>query len=106
MIVKCHMSALGSKNDIREITIPDEEITPKTTIEELRVKAFHYGQNDFQPKDQPSMSAWDVLELKGKYYICRGIGWKEISESEFKEAEAPLEPGTGEDKKEEVRQSA
>jgi len=84
MIVKCHMSALGSKNDIREITIPDEEITPKTTIEELRVKAFHYGQNDFQPKDQPSMSAWDVLELKGKYYICRGIGWKEISESEFK----------------------
>lgn len=85
MIVKAHMSAFGSKNDIREITIPDEEIASRKTIMDTLALVFKYGQNEKQPMDKPSVSAWDVINLKGKYYICRGVGWKEISEAEFKD---------------------
>ena len=84
MKIPVHMTAYSMKSDIREVEIPDEEITPKTTIEKALALAFHYGQNDFQPLKHPSVSVGDVVELKGKFYMVLGVGWKELTESEFK----------------------
>lgn len=84
MKIPVHMSAYGLKSDIREVEIPDNEITPKTTINQVLSLAYHYGQNDFQPQNHPSVSVGDVVRLKEDYYMVLGVGWKKLTESEFK----------------------
>lgn len=83
MKISVHMTAYSTKSDIREVEIPDEEITPATTIEQALGLAFYYGQNDFQPQKHPSVSMGDVIELKEKYYMVMSVGFKEIDRRAF-----------------------
>ena len=84
MKVSVHMSAYGSKDDIRVVEIPDNEITDKSTIQEVLSLTYRYGQNDVQPQTNPSVSVGDVVELNGRYFVCLNIGWHEIKPNEFK----------------------
>ena len=84
MKINVHMSAYSTKNDIRTVEVPDNEITPKTTVNQMLALIYHYGQNDFQPQNHPSVSVGDVVGLEGDYYMVLGIGWKKLTESEFK----------------------
>lgn len=62
MIVKVYMTAFGD-GKVREVDVPDDRAAgaPEDEILEL---AFHYGQNDFQPRPFPSVSVGDVVELR------------------------------------------
>lgn len=44
---------------------------------------FHYGQNDFQRQDSPSVSVGDVINLDSKYYVVQGRGFKQIKSEEY-----------------------
>lgn len=70
-------------NEIRPVNVPDNEITG--IVENDLERIFYYGQNDFQPLPHCcSVSVGDVVELGGKFYIVRGIGWAEISADDLK----------------------
>lgn len=84
MEVPVYMTAYGTKNEIRIVEIPDNEITPKSTISDALALTFKYGQNDFQPRQHPSVSVGDVVYLKNRYFMVLGVGWKELTEVEFK----------------------
>lgn len=84
MKIPVHMSAYGSKDDIRTVEIPDDEINSKTTIQRALELTFKYGQNDIQPEKHPSVSVGDVVELNNRYFICLNVGWHELKANEFK----------------------
>jgi len=44
--------------------------TDETLKETLQLKALITGHT--------SMSVGDIVEIGGKYFICRGIGWEEL----------------------------
>jgi hypothetical protein len=90
MIIPVHMFAfMIDRNTIREVAIPvygelleiiDRD---KEALDEILDNVFKYGQNDFQAKDAPSVSVGDVIQLKDRYFMVMGIGFKEISKEEF-----------------------
>jgi hypothetical protein len=76
MKIKVHMLAFGAPNEFRYVDVAE----PSENTNELLEQVFHFGQNDFQPQQHPSVSVGDVVELEGpKYYLCRGVGFKELS---------------------------
>ena len=81
MIVKAHMLAFAN-GKVREIEVPDAEMVG--TAEEKLEKIFYYGQNDFQPRACPSLSAGDVVSLDGAYWLVKPVGWQRLSEQKFK----------------------
>jgi len=86
MIVNVHMLAfVNRKSDgtpqIREVTIPTNDSDIHHTLEQV----WLYGQNDFQPRNLPSVSMGDVVELRGKLYLISAIGFKKITEQQYNE---------------------
>jgi len=80
MTINVHMlSFYDDRSVIRTVNIPDN----LNEQEEILEATFKYGQNDFQPLKICSVSVGDVAELNGKYFMCMGIGWKELSKEEF-----------------------
>ncbi len=86
MIVRVRLLAFYESGTIREVNIPDAEMTG--SVEAKLERVFHWGQNDFQPQRLCSVSVGDVAELGDHCYICRPVGWAEISEAEFSAYEA------------------
>lgn len=86
MIIRVRLLAFRETGTIREVTIPDAEMTGDVAAKLERV--FYWGQNDFQPLPCCSVSVGDVAELDGRYYICRPAGWAEISQAELTAYEA------------------
>lgn len=85
MKIPVHMSAYGMKSDIRQVTIPDDELTEATNfLPAVLELTFKYGQNDFQPLPHPSVSIGDVVEYNDQYFIVMPTGFKEITKKEFK----------------------
>jgi len=78
------MLAFQDKGMIREVDIPDDEYDESGHMEILEL-VFKYGQNDFQPRQCPSVSVGDVAQIDGKYYVCSGVGWRSVTKSEFNE---------------------
>lgn len=75
------------KGEIREVNVPDKEITGNINSDLERI--FYWGQNDFQPvKNRCSVSVGDVVDYFGRYFVVRGSGWMEISASKLKELQA------------------
>ncbi len=82
-VLKVEMLAFGKPGEVREVEIPDEEFVGGT-LEKLG-KAFYYGQNDFQPKQHPSVSVGDVVQLDGgKYLVCM-VGFRKLTDGEYAE---------------------
>ena len=67
---------LDYRSFVRNVDVPVEEVT--SNVMEVLEKIFYYGQNDFQPKQSPSVSVGDVAVVNDKYYLCESFGWKEI----------------------------
>lgn len=67
---------------VREVDVPDNLLTGK--FPDLD-RIFHFGQNDFQPKDFCSVSVGDVIEFQGKLFVVRPTGFGEISEMDYLE---------------------
>lgn len=82
MIFKVRMLAFGDPGDVREVDVPDEEIsrkTTKTSTQSFMLELiFKYGQNDFQPKKMPSVSMGDVIEYDGKLFVVCALGFNEL----------------------------
>jgi hypothetical protein len=76
MIVKVRMLAFGN-GEIREVEIPDD-----TTPENILNQVFHFGQNDFQPKNCPSVSVGDVIEYDGLQMVV-SVGFMKITEQQY-----------------------
>jgi hypothetical protein len=75
MIVEVEMLAFGN-GEIRQVDIPDEKVSDN--VDDMLELAFHYGQNDFQPKNYPSVSVGDVVHYNGERYEVDMIGFKKV----------------------------
>lgn len=99
MRVLGHMFAFcDKKHPIREIEIPESEVTKPLTLRKILDAAFLYGQNDFQIRDCPSLSAGDVIEIpKGKYkglYLTCCTGFDKLTPEQFKKLKSASPTGT------------
>ncbi len=91
MIIPVHMFAfMANRDTIREVAIPvygellEMIDRDKEALNEVLENVFKYGQNDFQEQDdKPSVSVGDVIQLKDRYFMVRGVGFKEISKEVF-----------------------
>ena len=82
MTYEVEMLAFG-KGQIREVEIPDEDtVTPfgPADTDYILEKIFKYGQNDFQPRNLPSVSVDDVIRLNGERYKVDFYGFKRVSQ--------------------------
>ena len=81
MIFNVEMLAFGD-GEIREVDVPNDRPNgnPDNDLELI----FHFGQNDFQNKPHPSVSAGDVIHYKNNKYVVAGIGFKQMSDAEYK----------------------
>jgi len=80
--LKVELLAFDSQERIREVTLPQtfEEYENEDHILEA---TYHFGQNDFQPRQMPSVSAGDVIYFKNKKYLVKNVGFKELTEEEY-----------------------
>ena len=56
---------------------------PSETTEVILNSVFHFGQNDFQPKDSPSVSVGDVIEVGNEKHIVKNFGFEKITDEFF-----------------------
>ncbi len=82
MIVKVHLLAF-TDGEIREVEVPElDTLLPPTNDDELGhvlELVFHWGQNDFQPQQKPSVSVGDVIEMDGRFHRVESVGFKELT---------------------------
>ena len=81
MIVEVEMLAFGQPGEVRKVNIPDDV----AAVEENTIldTVFHYGQNDFQPQNHPSVSAGDVVRLNGENYLIAGVGFRKLTDEQL-----------------------
>lgn len=80
MIFEVEMLAFGKPGEVRKVNVPDDLL--KGTDEDLET-IFHYGQNDFQPKPHPSVSAGDVIRFGKRKVVIQMVGFKDLTETEY-----------------------
>jgi len=81
MKIRVHMLAFGKPGEIREVEIPSD---CKNT-EDLLLDVYHFGQNDFQPQQHPSVSVGDVIEYNGELHMVAVVGFRKMSQAEIKD---------------------
>lgn len=78
---------------IREVEVPDEDLREMPTSIVLK-QVFHWGQNDFQPQQLPSVSVGDVIHLEidmvggnmqDSNWLVVSLGFKELTDEELEE---------------------
>ena len=72
----------GEPVQYREVNLPD--IFDNVVGEGILKHIFYYGQNDFQPKEMPSLSAGDVIEVGEERYLIENAGFKLLTADELK----------------------
>lgn len=81
---KVRMMAFGRTDDeVRIVDVPDERLAEATDELGKLGLIFELGQNDFQPKQHPSVSVGDVIELDGKLHLVKPMGFATMDEDEF-----------------------
>lgn len=74
---KVHLLAFG-RGAIRQVEVPGDQVFINPGIEALDA-IFHYGQNDHQPQNLPSVSIGDVIELPdGSLHRIRLRGFQRL----------------------------
>ena len=81
MDIQVHMLAFGTSGEIRIVNLPDCDLPQP--LNEILDLVFHYGQNDFQPKEHCSVSVGDVIEYNDTYFRVARMGFKVLSKEEF-----------------------
>jgi hypothetical protein len=73
---------------IREVDIPNQEweqVADRNKLDDRLELVFHYGQNPIQAVPQCySVSVGDVIEFFGKLYMVMSLGFREITEEQYK----------------------
>ena len=78
------MMAFGRTDDeVRVVDVPNDRLAEATDDEGKLGLVFELGQNDFQPKQHPSVSVGDVIELNGKLWLVKPVGFVTMDEDEF-----------------------
>ena len=78
-----HMSAFGSKSEIRHVDVPDDKADGASDVELLDL-IFCYGQNMFQSRPHPSVSVGDIIKLRaGEYWMVAPCGFKQMTIEQF-----------------------
>ena len=84
-----HMLAFEPKGTIRTVNVP-EDISGLSQDDILEL-IFYWGQNDFQSQQCHSVSVGDVIELDGKFFLVSGVGFQELSATEFEKYDGNLD---------------
>lgn len=71
-------NSLSYRSYLRIVNVPFDEVDTTKGIHHLLELVFKYGQNDFQPKNSPSVSVGDIAVVNDKYYLCEPFDWTEI----------------------------
>jgi hypothetical protein len=89
MKIKVLMLAFGEPNQERIVDVGEFKEIPNchdsNYLEELLELVFHYGQNDFQPQQCPSVSVGDVAVLDDRYFFCAAVGWQKMLLAQLEE---------------------
>lgn len=85
---KVRMMAFGKPGEIREVDVPDGELGANPSTLDVLSMIWEYGQNDFQPKQHPSVSCGDVIDLNDDHYLVCGVGFRRITPTELAEHQA------------------
>lgn len=81
MIVKVQMRAFCKDGTYREVEIPEDG--KQVTLSQLLDLVYKYGQNDFQPKQCPSVSVGDVIEIGDGLFVVCAAGFHRFTPEEF-----------------------
>ena len=76
MVFKVIVHAFGTPR-LRYVSVPSDELVNKSVPEILEL-VFHYGQNDFQPMQCPSVSVRDFVLYEDGVYVVSDFGFKEL----------------------------
>lgn len=83
MNIPVHMLAFGDPGEIRMVEVSDDLWTDD--VQKNLDLVFQYGQNDFQPKNHPSVSVGDIVELDNQFYLIRPIGFMGLTRDQYLE---------------------
>ena len=76
-----HMLAFKDRHVIRKVSVPEDARYKDTKA--LLSAIWTYGQNDFQPQPLCSVSAGDVINLNGEYWLIKSEGFQKLTSSQF-----------------------
>lgn len=84
--VEVRQYAFG-EGEIRLVDVPKARWDEAKGLTERLGLVFHYGQNDFQPRnDRYSVSVADVIDLgNDELYVVKGMGFKAITAQDLEE---------------------
>jgi hypothetical protein len=73
MIVEVELHAFHGRghSEVRQVDVPDD-----ATLEDV----FYWGQNDFQPKPQRSVSVGDIIRWTNGRYLVVPTGFERLAE--------------------------
>lgn len=80
MKYEVELHAFDGNGELRIVDVPQNEVV--SNEDELLDVIFKYGQNDFQPKNQRSVSVEDVIRLNDKRFRVDDFGFSEIKKME------------------------
>jgi hypothetical protein len=71
------------KGQLRVVTVPGKDLDRAIGRDQILDLIFKYGQNDFQPQQQPSVSMGDVIRFEGDRYLILSVGFRKLKPGEF-----------------------
>ena len=83
--------SFGKENEVREVEVPDERIKNNVNVADdaniavVLDLVYHYGQNDVQPKQHPSVSMADIIVYNDEKYLVCSAGFRRLTQIEFDE---------------------
>jgi len=90
MIFTVYLTAFRSKDETRDVEVPDDRMEGLDDFD-LLDRIFHYGQNDFQPQKCPSVSVGDIIKLRDfNYWIVLPTGFKQLTVDQFSKIEGKI----------------
>lgn len=83
MNFQVEMLAFGNWGEIRNVVVPDN--APCNTPTDMLSNVFHYGQNDVQPQQHPSVSVGDVVRFGNEKWLVCNVGFRQLTNDEYSE---------------------
>lgn len=85
MKIRVEMLAFGEDGEFREVEVPYDYINRGTDTQKMLALVYHYGQNDFQVRNHPSVSVGDVIHYAGEYWRIDAMGFSQLWETQLEE---------------------
>ena len=83
MIYDVELIAFGKPGEIRQVNVPDSQLT-EDHLSNLQL-VFHYGQNDFQKLPHPSVSVGDIINYNNEKFLVAAIGFKNMTKKQYED---------------------